>query len=132
MERVDKHGASAILGVTPRVAVSMAPRFAKSDKIGRNWTFDVNELRHFVRQACVKLPQGVSGVRVSSLVAPVSKASCIDGLYTQTIQSLRGNAGKKAPRWGALHNRGFEGRLREPSTDRAVSGVQALPVPQPR
>ncbi|SRR6266404_2016018 len=89
MERVDKHGAAAILGVTPRVAISMISEFSKAAKIGRSWSFDVKELRQYVRQACVKLPQGVSGATVFSSAVPKLQVEITNGLYEQTIQRLR-------------------------------------------
>lgn len=52
-ERVDKHGAAVILGCTPRAVVTMAARgdlaSAGAAKLCREWTFDEQRLRAYVR-----------------------------------------------------------------------------------
>lgn len=104
-ERVDKYTASDILGVTPRAVVTMATqgRIPGAAIIGRSWTFDIAKLREHVRlkeiEACrrneVPLPDAI-GAMGSCGAARRLKVSSGDGLYIQTIQKLRVNAGKLA------------------------------------
>src|SRR3954454_16315471 len=93
MERVNKHGASEILGVPPRTVVSLAPKIPGSARIGRGWTFDVAQLREYVRQKCEKPRRDVSGVIMFS--GDVSKLAAVtsDDHYEQMIRRLRGKGG---------------------------------------
>jgi hypothetical protein len=102
-ERVDKYGASGILGVAPRTVVTMATKgeLSGAAKIGRAWTFDAAKLRDYVRrkeiEACrrneMPLPAAIGAMGSSGAVRR-SKVSSDGGLYTQTIQKLRVSAGK--------------------------------------
>src|SRR5262245_17712340 len=50
LERVDKYGASGILGISPKKVVGMARELPGSARIGGEWTFSVARLRAYVRE----------------------------------------------------------------------------------
>ena len=96
-ERITKHGAAEILGITPRVVVYMAGRgeLPSAAKIGKGWTFDKGALRAYVRKQEIagrneeKPRAAVSGAARRSTVAPRLTVLNASGLYRQTIQKWR-------------------------------------------
>src|SRR5262245_25632949 len=99
-ERVNKHGAAGILGVSVRSVIEMAAqgKLPGAAKIGRCWTFDCRRLRRFVRdketetwrasQIARRRP-AATGARVSFGAASRRTAAISDGAYTRATRLLR-------------------------------------------
>jgi Helix-turn-helix domain len=98
VERGSTAQAMAILGLPPRTIQDRAARgkIPGAAKLGRRWTFDLKELRRFVKQkeretwASARRPQDVFGVARPFGAASRFAAENSDGRFTQVTRRLRG------------------------------------------
>jgi excisionase family DNA binding protein len=98
--------AAAILGLSERTVRMLADlgELPGAVKIGRRWTFDLEQLRRYVRgkaetwQRNARPRKAASGAGKHSGVGRKSRVGTSSGAYGQTIQRLRNGGSKKVRR----------------------------------